>query len=106
MEMKNFFKTILKNNHTNKSGSFNPEKDWKIIFLLAVAFFIVSIIFNGYIFWSVKEGKIFNSQVKIGERIPAILNDRLNKSIEFFEVKKARFEDLRKNRPQTFDPMQ
>ncbi len=105
MDIGNIYRKIKDVGKIKKLGpSFNPERDWKIIFVIAVLFFVAQVAFNGYIFWSVKEGNIFNSQTKIEDHIPEILVKQLEKNISFFESKKIRFDQIKQDGLKTVDP--
>lgn len=104
--MKNFFKKIknIGKGRKGRDGSFDAESDWKKIFLCAIFLFLISVGINYFIFFKVQKGEIFKKEIISADGLPKIDKEKLEKGIRYFEGKKARYENIKKDRPVTFDP--
>jgi len=87
-----------------RDGSFDPERDWKIIFITSVLFFVLSAIFNGYIFWSVKEGKIFTGTEEVTTQRDLVNEKSLDRTLQYFEGRGARLDNIRSDGLNIVDP--
>jgi len=87
-----------------KKQNFDPQQDWKIIFLISTLLFFGALISHGYFFFKVNKGDLFKVEVEMVDKNPKVNEKELNMTLEYFNKKKARFEEIQKNGLGSFDP--
>lgn len=102
----NYKKTISKVAHflTFKGSSFNPERDWRIIFLMTCFLFFASLLFHVVFFYKVNDESIFRSNIVVEDSSIEIDIEKLDDAFAFFEVKKQRFDIIREKGVSAIDP--
>lgn len=87
-----------------REGYFNPEFDWKIILVSFIVLFLVSILFNGFLFLRLKDGKIFQKDNLTQDQGELVDEEKLDKTLEYFAGKEARFNVIRREGAGSVDP--
>lgn len=104
-KIKTFFKSRIKNRHTNKLHyHLDVSKIWRKILLIFIVANAIIIGFNVYLFLQINSGEIFI--VENNETISVKTIDRalLRNTIDLFEIKEIEFDNLKNNKPKIIDP--
>ncbi len=87
-----------------KRGGINPERDWKFIFIIALVAFCGTVAFDGYIFWQVQKGSLFNTQATATQNDKIVNEKALDIILEYYTARKMQFDVLRKQGVVIVDP--
>jgi hypothetical protein len=77
----------------------DPKTDWSLILLLFVIIIVVLVCFSAFLLLEVKKGSIFLSVKKEPFRVETLNAGELKKTIQFYEAKGKRFEELKVKTP-------
>jgi hypothetical protein len=73
----------------------NPERDWKILFFIAVMINVLIIAFHAFIFYNVTQGNLLRlTNNAIAPDVAVIDRDALTEKLEYFRKKEAELAEI------------
>ena len=107
MDIKNIYNSIITKGRSlfvPQGEMFNPERDWKIIFITFLILFVGFLAFDGYIFWHSNDQDTIDEGVHVSALNAIIDTKKLDDTITLFENKQKQFDYIQANGIPIVDP--
>lgn len=90
--------------HIPKEKPINPARDWTVLFSVGVIGVLVLAIFSLYLYFQINKGELFLVAKKVEGAEQIFNKTRLKETVEFYESKEKKFEDIKNSENRIADP--